>query len=40
MSGTNNDYGKKGIFFGKAMLGFAIFFILLIWIYTKNQSGL
>jgi len=40
MAGANNDYGKKGIFFGKAVLGIAIFIILIIWIYWKNQSGL
>jgi len=40
MAGSNHDYGKKGIFFGKAVVGIAVFLILIIWIYWKNQNGL
>jgi len=40
MAGSNNDYGKKGIFFGKAIVGISVFIILIIWIYWKNQNGL
>ncbi len=36
MSGTEVNYGKKGSCFGKFILFFALFIILLIWVYYKN----
>lgn len=40
MADGANDYGKKGAFFGKVLLGIAMFVILIIWIYWKNLDGL
>jgi len=40
MAGGGSDYGKKGAFFGKTVLGIAMFLILIIWIYWKKQAGL
>lgn len=36
MSDSDNNYGKKGSCFGQFILFFALFIILLIWIYYKN----
>ena len=36
----NHNYGKKGGCVGKGALYLALFFIMLIWIYWKNQNGL
>jgi len=40
MAGNNHDYGKKGGCVGRGALYLALFIIMLIWIYWKNQSGL
>ncbi len=37
---NNHDYGKKGGCVGKGLLYLVLVFILLIWIYWKNQNGL
>jgi len=34
------NYGKKGACFLRFLLFLALFIILLIWIYNKNQQGL
>lgn len=39
MAGGNNDYGRKGGCVGKGALFLALFIIMLIWIYYKNQNG-
>lgn len=39
-SGIDHNYGQKGKTFGKIVLFIALFIILLIWIYGKNQAGL
>ena len=36
----NHNYGKKGGCVGRGLLYLALFIIMLIWIYWKNQSGL
>ncbi len=36
MSSSDSNYGKKGSCFGKFMLFFVLFIILLIWVYYKN----
>jgi len=42
MSNNQDDlnYGGKGAFFGKFLLYFALFIILVIWIYNKNGDFL
>lgn len=37
--GVDHNYGAKGKTFGKIVLAMALFFILLIWVYGKNQAG-
>jgi hypothetical protein len=38
--GEDHGYGRKGAFFLRFLLFFALFIIMLIWIYNKNQQGL
>jgi hypothetical protein len=40
MSGNSHNYGKKGAVIGKIFVGFVLFIILLIWVYSKNQNFL
>ena len=40
MSGNNNDWGKKGVWFGKGIIGIAIFLLLLIYVYSSNMNYL
>jgi len=35
----NHNYGKKGGCVGRGALFLALFIIMLIWIYYKNQNG-
>ncbi len=37
--GADHNYGEKGKTFGKIMIAIALFVILLIWVYGKNQLG-
>lgn len=39
MGNNQVNYGAKGKFLAKALIGIAVFFILLIWIYSMNQNG-
>ncbi len=34
------NYGKKGGFMAKAIIGFIVFIILLIWVYQQNFKDL
>jgi len=34
------NYGRKGGFMAKAIIGFIVFVILLIWVYNKNFADL
>ncbi|WP_235297979.1 hypothetical protein [Portibacter marinus] len=36
MSDSGHNYGKKGVWFGRIAILFALFIILLIWVYQKN----
>lgn len=36
----NHNYGKKGGCVGRGALYLALFIIMLIWIYWKNQNGI
>lgn len=38
-SGLDHNYGQKGKTFGKIVIFFVLFIILMIWIYGKNQLG-
>ena len=38
--GSNHNWGKKGACLGQFVVGFLLFVILLIWVYSKNQNGL
>lgn len=40
MAGTGTDYGKKGIFLGKAFIALLVLVIVMIWVYGMNQQGL
>lgn len=40
MGGNNNDWGKKGIWFGKGIIGIAVFVLLLIYLYQSNFNYL
>lgn len=40
MSGDNLNWGKKGAFIGKFLLGLGLLVVMLIWIYHMNQNGL
>jgi len=40
MGGNNNDWGKKGVWFGKGIIGIAIFLLLLIYLYMSNMNYL
>jgi Na+-driven multidrug efflux pump len=40
MSGNSHNYGRKGSAIGKIFVAFALFIILLIWVYSKNQAFL
>lgn len=40
MAGGSHDYGKKGIFFGKAVIGFLVFAMLCIYLYNQNTAFL
>ncbi len=38
--GNQQNWGKKGEYLAKFFIGLIVFFILLIWVYKKNQAGL
>lgn len=40
MSEGGENWGRKGSCLGKVFVGLALFIILLIWIYGRNQAGL
>jgi hypothetical protein len=40
MASNNQNWGKKGAALGIVFLVFALFVILLIWVYMKNQNFL
>jgi hypothetical protein len=39
MSGQSSDYGKKGITFGKIMLGIILLVILIIYVYHHPHNS-
>ncbi len=40
MEGSNQNWGKKGSCLGLFFVAFALFIILLIWVYNKNGTFL
>jgi len=40
MSDVGENYGRKGSCLGIVLVGLALFFILLIWLYNSNPSSI
>jgi hypothetical protein len=39
-TGNPEDWGRKGSAIAKFLIALLLFFVLLIWVYNKNQHGL